>query len=263
MTSPASPEPFFLDGPHGACFCLWYPVPAPRRAAVVLPPFAEEMNKSRRMLSLAARALQSHGVAVLLPDLGGTGDSAGDHSDASMARWREEVAAMSAWIGERLPGSVDVLALRTGALLCDAIANPGRVCLWQPVVDGRRYLAQFLRLALAAGLTGKRDADVSPQRLRERLAAGDTIEVAGYALSPALVTGLESARLEPAALAGAERIDQFELVAQAETPATPAAQSWAAAAGANLHTCVGVPFWQSGEIVTLPALIDATAALWP
>jgi len=32
---------------------------------LVLPPFAEELNKSRRMLSLAARALQSAGIEVL------------------------------------------------------------------------------------------------------------------------------------------------------------------------------------------------------
>ena len=78
----AHPEPFFLRvdaGALGQRFALYH---APRlgiRGLVVhVHPFAEEMNKSRRMAALQARALAAEGFAVLQLDLLGCGDSAGD-----------------------------------------------------------------------------------------------------------------------------------------------------------------------------------------
>jgi alpha/beta superfamily hydrolase len=85
--SSSEPTPFFLDGPAGNLFCLHFPRSTPggaRRCALVLPPFAEELNKSRRMGALAARALQRAGHDVLLIDLYGTGDSAGDFGYGSL-----------------------------------------------------------------------------------------------------------------------------------------------------------------------------------
>jgi alpha/beta superfamily hydrolase len=90
------PEPHFIAGHGGQLFALHFPSEKPSgRALLVLPPFAEELNKTRRMLSLAARALQNAGHEVLLVDLYGTGDSAGDFADASFRGWSADLQAAS------------------------------------------------------------------------------------------------------------------------------------------------------------------------
>ena len=78
-----SPEPLFLRGSAGALFALYVPaLSRSDRGVVLLPPFAEEMNLSRRMLRLQASALAERGIAALVLDLFGTGDSAGDFGDS-------------------------------------------------------------------------------------------------------------------------------------------------------------------------------------
>ncbi len=59
----------------------------------MLPPFAEEMNKCRRMMALTAYALQAAGLDVLFVDLFGTGDSGGDFADGSLEVWRSDLHA--------------------------------------------------------------------------------------------------------------------------------------------------------------------------
>ena len=87
-------EPSFLAGAAGQLFSLYFP---PRlqlsepKGVVYLPPFAEEMNQSRRMVTLQARELSKAGVGVLLLDLFGTGDSAGSFSDARWDVWLQDV----------------------------------------------------------------------------------------------------------------------------------------------------------------------------
>ena len=68
----APAEPFFLPVGGGQRFCLYHPAAGECRGAVLyVHPFAEEMNRSRRMAALKARELASLGFAVLQPELQG------------------------------------------------------------------------------------------------------------------------------------------------------------------------------------------------
>jgi uncharacterized protein len=67
-------EPFFLAAttPEGGQrFCLWHPAQglaagqAPRGLILYIHPFAEEMNKARRMAALQSRAFAKEGFEVL------------------------------------------------------------------------------------------------------------------------------------------------------------------------------------------------------
>ena len=63
-------RPFLLQGARGALFAAYVP-PAPgttpRGDVLYCPPFAEEMNRCRAMVSLQARALSEAGVGLAKP----------------------------------------------------------------------------------------------------------------------------------------------------------------------------------------------------
>ncbi|WP_306391363.1 hydrolase 2, exosortase A system-associated [Telluria beijingensis] len=199
----APAEPFFLDTARGARFCLYHAPSGPCRGALLyIHPFAEEMNRARRMAAVQARAFAAHGVAVLLLDLHGCGDSGGDFADASWAGWLADIEDGRAWLERRSGQRAGLWGLRLGALLAleaASTAAPARLLLWQPVTDGDSHLKQFLRLRVAADmLQGTSEGSVAA--LRTQLAAGTTLEIAGYGLAPALADGMAAAL--PGRLAG-------------------------------------------------------------
>lgn len=269
--SPA--EPLFLDTPGGARFCLYHPPHDQARAALLyLHPFAEEMNKSRRMAALAARRLAARGVGVLQLDLQGCGDSAGEFHEARWDGWQADVRAGLDWLQARLGLAPGLWGLRLGALLAlDYAARaeqaPARLLLWQPVLSGAQHLNQFLRLRVAGEMLQDGPASGGTAGLRARLQAGDVLEIGGYELHPALALALDG--IDAARLAAPRcRVDWFEMVAEAgRTPpaaATRLAESWRASAGeVRLAALPGPAFWTTQEIAEAPALLDASANIYP
>jgi exosortase A-associated hydrolase 2 len=236
---------------------------------LVVPPFGEEMNKSRHLLAATTQRLCEAGVASFLPDLFGTGDSEGEFRDARVHLWLEDLEATCRH-AEALGRPVRaILAVRLGCALAVAAARRGALpavsasAWWQPVLDGKRFLQQFLRLRVAAaGMRGGTQETV--ESLRTRSAAGETLEVAGYELSPALVQGLEALAVD-ALPAQAGDLHWFELVREeGAAPPLPVTRfaDRARAAGAHvaLATLASEPFWGSTELVRSPRLAELTAA---
>ena len=277
--------PLFLPlvpgaGPAGGPrFALLHRPPGPPRGLVVYAhPFAEEMNKSRRMAALQARAMAAAGYAVLQPDLLGCGDSAGDFGDATWTAWVEDIVQACHWLRNEAKTwaaqpqiGVDADAppltlwgLRAGTLLAtEAATRLGNVhclLLWQPTPSGKPLLHQFLRLQMAGDLMGA-GARGGTEALRSRLAAGETVELAGYRLSPSMAQGLEQARLAPAA--GVRSLHWLELSTREDATLAPASASTVAAwrqSGCDVRTHLvrGPAFWQTTEIEDAPDLIRTT-----
>jgi exosortase A-associated hydrolase 2 len=259
--------PFYLPAASGQRFCLFHQpeVKVVRRGAVVyVHPFAEEMNKSRRMASMQARMLAAAGYAVLQIDLLGCGDSSGDFGDAAWASWVDDVELACDWLLRRSEGEFWLWGLRSGCLLaCEAagrLSDKTNFLLWQPVISGKQFLQQFMRLKLAGEILGGEGKGLM-DRLREQLAHGGSVEIAGYELSSELAGGLEQAELSPPAQSG--RIEWIELTARPDGGLSPLAgariEKWQAAGhqarGIQVH---GSAFWQTTEIVECPALLDAS-----
>jgi len=274
MTTPPVPpraEPFFLDGAPGRRFCLFHPPANPCRGGVLyVHPFAEEMNRSRRMAALQARALAALGYGVLQIDLYGCGDSSGDFGDASWAHWQADLALGAAWLQARLDRPPILWGLRLGALLAldharRAAQPPQAMILWQPVLNGATHLTQFLRLRVAGAMLDD-GAQTSTGALRQALQAGETVEVAGYDLAPALAGALDA--LDPLErMAPPCPVHWFEAVAgpQADAGLPPGAARAAAAwrdggAALHLHALPCPPFWTTPEITVCQAWLDATSA---
>jgi exosortase A-associated hydrolase 2 len=275
------PEPLFEaayialhPGARGSRLCLWHaPSHAPARSLFVyIHPFAEEMNKSRRMAALQARELAAAGHAVLQVDLLGCGDSTGDFSDATWAAWVDDVVAAcehaqarhaSAWPAAVRP-SLWLWGLRAGCLLAtEAAARLDETChllFWQPALQGKAVLQQFLRLKTAGALLGKSSGQAA-ESPRQALAAGQTVDVAGYGLSPALAGGLDAAKLLPPPRAG--QLEWIEIATSANGAPSPAASAalpaWTQAGwDVRQRSVAGPQFWQTTEVEVAPELIAAS-----
>lgn len=269
------PNAFFLDAPDGPRFCLLYAdADQPVRGRIVyVHPFGEEMNKARRMAALQARALCAAGYEVLAIDLHGCGDSGGDFGDASWKSWVDDVLTAARWLNARAniaeAAPLWIWGLRAGCLVAAEASRQlegnCHLVFWAPTPSGKPLLQQFLRLKAAGDMAGGQ-AKIIMDGLRQRIAAGSPVEVAGYEVSSALATGLERATLEPAAQgANVVRIEWLELSTRAEASLTPVASKtiaqWQQAGVAVQARIVSGPsFWQTTEIEEAPLLIEATLA---
>ena len=239
----------------------------PLGCVLYVHPFAEEMNKSRRMAALQARALAQAGYAVLQIDLLGCGDSSGDFGDASWQDWINDVVGGAGWLRQRVDAPLWLWGLRAGSLLTAQAAAqldaPCNFIFWAPVIAGKVLLQQFLRLKAAADLASGNAKGVM-DGLRADLASGKPVEVAGYQLAPSLAKGLEQANLAPPPTrAMASRVEWFELSTRQDAIFTPVAVKsqalWEEAGYAVCsHLINGPSFWQSTEIEDAPALVSAT-----
>jgi exosortase A-associated hydrolase 2 len=193
---------FFLDVADGQRFCLLHQPPAGQAIlgqVIYVHPFAEEMNAARRMAALQARAFAQAGFVVLQMDLLGCGDSTGDFADATWDAWLQDLAVAQRRMHQHWHGPVWWWGLRAGSLLaaqaCRDIDQPARLLLWQPVLSGKQHLNQFLRLHMAGDIVrGETSRGAVP--LAQLLAQGESVEVAGYRVSPALAQGLGQATLD-------------------------------------------------------------------
>jgi hypothetical protein len=137
---------------------------------------------------------------------------------------------------------------------------------WQPTPSGKVVLQHFLRMKLAGHLMDGQ-AKGAIRGLRTDLAQGESVEVAGYQLLPALASGLEQATLDPPSTPG--RMEWLELSTQdGPTPLSAVASATLARwqhAGWTLRSAVvkGPSFWHTAEIEEVPNLIRATLSALP
>lgn len=280
---PALPQAFFLTAPEGGQrFCLFHsPAPGapPRGRVLFCPPFAEELNTTRRAVARQTRALAETGFAVLQIDPLGCGDSSGGFEDASWSAWLADLELAHAWLSQRASGPVWLWGLRAGALLASDLAarlpEPAHLLLWQPAASGQQQLQQFLRLHAAgqwlasdkAGGVKKTDTPA------QQLALGQSVHIAGYPLSPALAQGLAAARLQlPVSQPPGHSVRHLVWLVFAQqtasNPLPPAALSPASektlaawrAAGWRVHaqTLASPAFWQTVEAEAAPEIETAT-----
>jgi uncharacterized protein len=266
-------QPFYLDVAPGRRLCVWRAPSAARDLRGVLvhvPALGEEMNKSRRMTAWTARELAGHGFGVLTIDLLGCGDSTGDFGDATWEQWIADVLAGVAWTGSRTDAPLWLWAHRAGALLASAalpkLDRAPALVLWQPVLAGKQYLTQLLRVKLASDLMleAAERTGSGTGALREQLRDGKSVEVAGYTIAPGLALALDSAEL--AIAPGCTRKVTWLEVDPVENADLAVASrrkiEALSASGVSVSTGIvrGPRFWQAVEIEDCPALVAATVA---
>ncbi len=263
--------PRFIAGAAGRLHLTeWVPTnPLPSQPIVLLvPAFAEEMNRSRRMFAEQARSLAARGIGAATFDAFGTGDSEGEFAQASWDGWLDDLQAVVDHL--RAPAAtrpLGMIALRSGALLAlDTFARrPGQFAqavLWAPILEGRSIVRQLVRLHAAMFMNAERmDSDKRP--LEERLAAGESLEISGYMITGSLVAALKARELRLLASAQPPPIDWFDIVAAASLPPPPASarlveKLQASGVQITLRALHDQPFWSLPEITVAPSLIAHT-----
>lgn len=276
MNATTSLLPFFLPASDGQRYCLLH-LPAPGQAArggiVYIHPFAEELNKSRHVAAMQARAFAALGYSVLQLDLYGCGDSSGDFGDARWSIWRNDLHLACAWLARRVDGPLTLWGLRLGALLAlDVAAHPplplARLLLWQPELDGPRAIDRFLRLRLAGRMLANGGNTEAPGHARDELAAGRAVEVAGYLLAPELARAIDTFDAATVASALRPSVPVYWLeYAHGDAPVLPAPALKLASRWRSEGTPLEIAgfgdgaFWNSAELMACPQLLEATRHL--
>ncbi len=182
---------------------LYRPKEPMGRTLVLCDPFAEEKKCAHRPLVDLSRALCAAGYEVLRFDYYGCGNSPGQFGDAGPARWLKDIRAALEYARQELGATwLGLAGLRMGAALADAIAaaDAERLeCLvfLEPVIDGKRYIAQNLRRSMVKAMLTDgeqfRAEDVS------RRHASDVVDFDGYQVSAACREALEALAMPAAA----------------------------------------------------------------
>ncbi len=220
-------------------------------AVLFVPPFAEERKGALPVFVKTARALAGRGVACLLFDLSGCGDSSGDFGSTSPDAFDSDCDAALAWLGRAFPRVPHAaLGLRTGAALASRLASRhvdlAALALWSPV-SGPDFIRQLLQRRMVNDMVAYGKAQESRASLEARLRNGEPIDLDGYPFSAA-----------------------FYAWAQDLSPQKTDAPLFLATGGHDEKACAGLaaearsalrypPFWNTVGHVDLSALVAETA----
>ena len=263
-------EPFFLKVESGERFCLFYRpnLANPLGTFIFIHPFAEEMNKSRRMIAQQSKAFSQNGFAVLQIDLYGCGDSSGEFNEARWEVWKQDIFHAINWIKHQTAAPINLWGLRLGGLLALDLASEAEesfqhIVLWNPIISGNTFLTQFLRLKVVSQLMIKSSNEsAGTGALRNKIMAGETLEIAGYELSSILAIAIDKLRIGDFKVFDT-KIHWFEVVPEAGRVLSPSAMatvnSWKERnIDLDLQYVTGQAFWATQEIAECPELIEAT-----
>jgi uncharacterized protein len=175
---------------------------ASRPAVILCNAFGQEAIRAHRFQRLLAERLTRAGHAVLRFDYYGTGDSMGDDSDVDLDGWSQDILTAHEEL-QRRSGTTRIVwaGMRLGATAVlqaahNAPVNLSSLVLWEPVLDGVRYLA-YLRERHIESLASEYGLPLSPgprERARDPRCYRD--EAIGFALSQNFRKQLEAIRIE-------------------------------------------------------------------
>lgn len=171
----------------------------PVGCVVICSPIAEEAMRNLRREVLLGRGLAAAGIAVQRIHYRGAGSSDGNAEDLTTDTMLEDASAATTLLVQRFPGTpIGFCGTRLGAVVASAAAAgyPGcPLALWEPVVDGRRYMQEVLRAGMVRDLQdGAGDGRETDDGLGELRTHG-VVDVLGYPISASLYDSTAPRRL--------------------------------------------------------------------
>jgi pimeloyl-ACP methyl ester carboxylesterase len=177
-------NPFYFGSSKRPLFGIHHPPKSDvqRNLGVVLcPAIGQDYMRTHRGLKQLAIQLSKSGFHVLRFDYFGTGDSAGESTEATIEQWIDDVGdAIDELKDAASVRQVSLVGIRLGAAVAAQAAHGhpevSSLVLWDPVVTGPAYVEELTSLGQPAGVNGT----VPP----------GTVGVSGFPLTPILMSGL-------------------------------------------------------------------------
>ena len=184
-------EPFFFDGVGGRLFGVAH---APerdtdRKGFVLIHPFGEEKLWSHRVFVNFAREAALRGIPALRFDLSGHGDSEGHSQNSTVSSYLADIESAQRKFLELFPDTQEpgLLGLRLGATLAYLTSarqgNLSSLILWEPIINGARYMQELLRINLSTQLAVYGSVKENREALVEKMRQGISTNVDGYLIS--------------------------------------------------------------------------------
>lgn len=236
-----------------------------QHAIIFLPPFAEEINKTRHLLSNAMHQLSAAGISCFMLDNYGTGDSEGDLDIATVAIWRKDLQQLLQQLQQQGFSKASFIAIRFGALQLFDLLNSSlmplklvQIVLWQPFFEVTKFWQQFSRIKIAEAMA--RGERLSQKELEQQLHNGNTIEIAGYPISPAFYQSLLQMQTQLPTELNTLPLSWFE-TSQLDNIALPV-QKMRVTLQQGSKLCFkqlkADPYWQTNELASADELIKLT-----
>lgn len=181
---------FFRNGAYRLFGIVHQPVGPPSGAAwVFCHPFAEEKLWTHRVYVSFARLLAARGVWVLRFDMTGNGDSEGQFSETSVDTMLSDIDCAIRHLRQLsgIGGGMGLLGLRFGASLAALAAERSpdidKLVLWEPIVDGGKYMQEMLRINLTTQSAVYKEIRHNREALVGMMRDGATVNIDGYELA--------------------------------------------------------------------------------
>jgi uncharacterized protein len=242
---------FFANGHYRLFGILHQPTIKPSGWGwVFCHPFGEEKLWAQRVYVSFARMLAAQGAYVLRFDAMGSGDSDGQFFESSVESTLADIAIAIETLKRSSDTVVKVglLGLRFGATLAALTAEQhpdiSKVVLWEPIIDGAKYMHELLRVNLMTQTAVYKEIRHNRDDLIRLMREGHTVNVDGYEVAYPYFVQASAINLnqETKRSAGPWLIVQ---IGKAGAPLRPDLEALQAShAFANLREAAEEPFWK-------------------
>lgn len=246
----------FIDSQGGKVFVTQFGDASSDKSVLILPSLFEELNLCRAVVAKQAQKMATNGAVVYCLDYYGCGDSEGEIEQANVQIWQQNIIDTLEWIKGKGAGTIDLWAIRFGALLAmntlehwaGSSVEP-TILMWKPVLKGKQFMTQFLRLKQANSMM----QGTEKVNWREKILSGETTEVAGYEITAELLSSIDKLAF-PTEIPDSISVHWFELAAKSITPAVIKQTSTWCQDRIHLQNFEGSAFWAIPEIFSQPEL---------
>ena len=162
---------------------------SPRSGLLLCHAFGEEKLWSHRVFVNLAREAANRGIAVFRFDFRGHGDSAGHSEDYSVDSYLRDIGDAADMFRRKFDDLDDVglIGLRLGGTLAQLWASQNglikQLVLWEPILDGAKYMQELLRINLSTQLAVYGKVKKNREALVADMAKGTPANVDGYLLT--------------------------------------------------------------------------------
>lgn len=181
---------FFQNRSYNLFGVLHEPVNQKKRLGFVfVHPFAEEKLWTHRVYVNFARELASTGYPVLRFDIMGHGDSDGDFIETSIDTQLSDIQSALNTLKHKASYVTEfgLLGLRLGGTLAavsaEKVPDIKKLILWDPVVDGSKYMQEMLRINLTTQTAVYKEIRHTREDLVQMMKVGKPVNIDGYEIS--------------------------------------------------------------------------------